>query len=675
MGRYRRSALTVVGVVVAAAVGASGPAFAQAPAGTRVELQVLVVTDGGPNTAAIVQELAAEGVPYRQISLSDPNRPVIDAAFLSDTVTEGPATIQRAKYQAVVLPGASPFSNWAELDALHAYEVAFDIPEVDAYVWPDPNTGLAAPTYSGPLDGVTAALTPEAAASFGYLRGPVPFEDISPSVGETWGFLTSPLPPDPATGSVTTPLLTAAAPNGTAGNVLMAEHRGNGRRQLALTFSANSAQQQFRLLAPGIVAWATDGVHLGLHRNYLAVQVDDVFLGDSRWSTASNCTPEEDCPAGVTTPDIRMNASDVAAATTWQTEHDFKLDLAFNAGGSVEAIEESPSHTDALTTALLAQKDQFRWTNHTYSHDFLGCLRDNTVIPWRCETEPVSGDTRYVSQATINSEIAQNVAWANTKGLAINPSEVVTGEHSGLKILPQQPATNPHLGPALIANDISWLAADNSRMPVQTAVGSALTVPRYPLNVYYNVATEAEQVDEYNYIYTSRADGGSGVCEDNPATVTCITPLSTSTGFTDYIVPLETGFALSRMLGNDPRPHFVHQANITEGRILYPVLDSILSRYRSLLADNSPIVNPRLSESGVELKRQAQWADAIDDGGVHAYLQDGEVHITAPAGVDVPVTVPVGSLRGGTAFGDAYAGAQSAYATPAVDGTVTVVLP
>ena len=230
------------------------------------------------------------------------------------------------------------------------------------------------------------------------------------------------------------------------------------------------------------------------------------------------------------------------------------------------------------------------------------------MIPWRCETDPVTGDVRWTTEATISSEISENIAWATTKQIPIDPTELVTGEHSGLKILPQQPETNPNLAPALTANGIQWLAADNSRMPEQIAVGSALTVPRYPMNVYFNVGQARRAGRRVQLDLHARADGGSGICEDNPATVTCITPLSTTTGYTSYIVPLETRIALARMLANDPRPHYVHQANITEDRILYPLLDSILGRYRALLAANTPIVNPRLSAAGAELKRQAAWA-------------------------------------------------------------------
>ena len=662
---FRRIAFVTTMVVAAAAMGSAGAAAAQVPAGARVELRVLVVSDGGPSATAIADELRSEGVPLTEVDLNDAGRPTIDADFLADTTSDNGVTRERAHYQAVVLPGPDAFGNATEPAALSAYQQHFDIPQVNAFAWPQAAIGLNPPTYSGPLDGVTATLTTAGQAAFAYLRGPVPFEDNAPAVAETWGF--------PALPAGATPLLTVTAPDGSAGDTLIAEYAADGRRQLSLTFSYNSAQTQFRLLAPGIVNWMTGGVHLGLTRNFLSVQVDDVFLPDSRWSSSDNCTPGEDCPAGVTTTEIRMDADDASAAAQWQVSQNLELDMVFNANGSVEAAAEAPNGHDPLTDAMVAQPGSFRWTNHTFSHEFLGCLRDNSVIPWRCETD-ANGDPRWTTQATITSEINQNFTWAATGLLPLDDTELVTGEHSGLHILPQQPADNPHLAPALAATGITWLAADNSRMPQQVTVGPARTVPRYPMNVYFNVGTQAEQVDEYNWIYTSRSNGGSGICEDNPLTVTCITPLSTGTGYEDYIVPLETRFALTRMLGNDPRPHYVHQANIAEERILYPLLDSVLTRYRSLLADNAPIVNPRLSAAGAEMLRQDTWRAAVAADQAGGYLQDKQVHVVAASGVAVPITAVTGTLSDGSAFGEGYGGSRSAWTT-ATAGTVDLVLP
>ena len=113
------------------------------------------------------------------------------------------------------------------------------------------------------------------------------------------------------------------------------------------------------------------------------------------------------------------------------------------------------------------------------------------------------------------------------------------------------------------------------------------------MNVFYNAGRAAEQVDEYNWIYTSRAHGGSGICEDNPATTTCLAaPLDTATGYADHIVPLEARIALGHVLANDPRPHYVHQSNLAEDRIAYPVLDRRPRRLRGPVRGQRPAGEP-----------------------------------------------------------------------------------
>ena len=178
-------------------------------------------------------------------------------------------------------------------------------------------------------------------------------------------------------------------------------HRSGGRERLVMSFAFNYNQQQFRLLAHGVVDWLTHGVHLGYWRNYLTVHVDDLFAADARWSAAAKCTPGEgDCPPGTpdTTP-IRMTAADVSRAVA----------VAAAATASPSTCSTTPpaatrpiadTGSDALTTAMLAAKNDFRWLNHTYTHAFLGCEQDFTVIPWRCATDPGTGQPVYASRAT-----------------------------------------------------------------------------------------------------------------------------------------------------------------------------------------------------------------------------------------------------------------------------------
>ncbi|GGY53396.1 hypothetical protein [Streptomyces omiyaensis] len=677
-GVTRRAGRTA-GALAAAALLATVVPSAQAAAAPapRIDLTVLVVDDGGSAVEAITAELKGSGVPYRTLDLNDPNRPVLTPAFLSDTVDGRP----RARYQGVVLPHETAFGpDSAEHTALQAYERTFGIPQVDAYTWSHPGVGLDYTTdggWSGVLDGVTAGVTPAGRSGpFGYLAGSLTFEDNDPAISESYGYAGRPRAG--FTSYVDVPV--AGAGDGSRAS-LVGEYAADGRRELVVTFAYNQHQRQFRALARGIVEWLTQGVHLGRSRNYLSVHVDDVFAPDARWDTARNCTPGDlDCVGGDGEAEnpIRMTAADASYAAAWQKASGFTLDMVYN-GGQGEQWKTEHGGSDPLAARLIADRAQYRWINHTYTHPFLGCVQDNTTVPWRCATD-ASGSTLWVGRAELSAQIRDNLNWASGKGISVDRSELVTGEHSGLKTLPQQPVDNPHLAGALADNGVKWTASDNSREPRQRAVGAAKTVPRHPMNVYYNVGTAAEMADEYNWIYTSRADGGSGACEDNPASTCLPAPLDPATGYAAYIVPQEARIALGHVVANDPRPHYVHQSNLAEERLLYPVLDRILADYKGLFAGNTPLVNPSQKDAGTELTRRDAWDAALAAGKVTAYRIGSTVTVKAPSGVQVPVTAPEGTrkqlLLGTTAFGAAYAGSRSAWTAPELLQTaVTLQLP
>ncbi|WP_327678778.1 hypothetical protein [Kitasatospora sp. NBC_00458] len=637
----------------------------------RIDLTVLVISDGGPATAAIAAELKSQGTPYKIVDLNDANRPVIDAAFLSDTLNGQP----RGKYQGIVLPNDNPFAaGSAEMTAIAAYEAAFNVRQVDAYTYARPEVGLnwaVNPGYMGTLDGFqgevsTAGLT----GSFGYLKGSVPFEDNDPAVSESYGYLATPLATLPA-GSTFTPLVEVPIPGSTAKGSLVGEYSHDGRKELVVTFVYNQYQQQYRLLARGIVDWITQGVHLGYDRNYFAAHVDDVFLSDDRWDTVLKCTPGDvTCPPGTpeTANPIRMTVADAQYAKQWQTANNFTMDMVFNGGGSEDWKADHETTTDPVVDQMIADQTSYRWVNHTYTHPYLGCLQDVSVVPWKC-TKDGAGNTVWIDQATINAQVKNNLDWAAARNLTLDKTELVTGEHSGLLTAPQETSDNPFLAPALAANGVKWTASDASREAAQRSIGSGvLTVPRYPMNVFYNAGTAKEQTDEYNWIYTSAANGGSGVCENN-ANSTCLpTPLDVNTGYLSYIVPLEARIDLGHVLSNDPRPHFIHQSNLSEDRIVYPVLERILSTYRSLHADNTPIVNLAQKDLGVEFQRRAAWNTALTSGQVTAYRVGDTITVNAPAGVQVQATMPTGTVQklaiGTTAFGTAYAGSLSGWVKP-----------
>jgi hypothetical protein len=199
----------------------------------------------------------------------------------------------------------------------------------------------------------------------------------------------------------------------------------------------------------------------------------------------------------------------------------------------------------------------------------------------------------------------------------------------------------------LNALGVKWIAADNSREPTQYAIGGALTFPRYPSNVYYNVATQADELDEYNFIYLPPP---AGKCV-NSATTTCRTAPAT---WADY-VNSEASIMFGHLMGNDARPHFAHQSNLAGDGILYTVLDELLRRYR--LYFSAPLVQLTPTGIGEALQRQSTWAANLAAGRVGGYLQDGLIHVGTTVTMQVPVT--------GTPQGDVYGGERSGWFTVA----------
>ena len=693
-GRIRRTiwsstALAAVASLLISALVVIGlPSAARAAGSARIDLRVLVVSGGDLTTEALATAMDAEGVPYTKVTLTDPNRPTINAAFLTDTVDGVP----RAKFEAVVLPNDNPFgAGSAEMAALIDYEKTFAIRQVDSFTFPGAAVGLTTTGgYAGSLDGMTAQVTAAGRTAadnkpgpFSYLAGPVPIDNYDPNVSEAYGYLGIPAP---GPGEAFTPLVDVAVPNSTARGSIIGTFTADGREQLVMTIVANPYQTYFRALTHGIITWATKGIHLGHSRNYFTVQVDDVLAADSRWSVDHNCTPGEDCPAttpAITTPDLRMTPQDVDFLVNWQKANNFKLVMAYNAEESVSRIQDTGA-SDPLTDAFVANKNEFPWLNHTYSHEFLSCTKvydtattatgapgeSGGAVPWHCLTD-AAGNVIWVSQAVIESEIKNNIDWANANGVPINPAELLTGEHSGLFYLPQVPTDNPNFVAAVDHLGITATGADASRDPNTRLIGTGThTFPRHPMSVWFNVGTKAEEVDEYNWIYNSRTQGGSGFCDDNKTIATCIPPLDPATGFDSYIVPTETRSDLMDIITNDARPLYVHQPNLAEDRLIYPVLDSVLGAYHRLFDPSAPIVQPSVADLTNVLVDQQQWKTAKDN--VSAYLQDGQVTVASSDGAShtVPVTVPEGTTVNGSAFGEAYAGQRSAW-TPV--GTTPVV--
>jgi hypothetical protein len=585
----------------------------------RTDLKVLLLSADGmePTTMAWEESLKQEGVPYEKWVLAT-NREPLAAANFAETLPDG---TPHAKYQAVIVAtsglvyengqgGYSSALSPDEWTTLKNFEATYGIRQVTALVYPTPEYGLQYPTASRDLAGSTATLTTAGRTVFPYLQGPVPID-----VG-SWGYLAKPVD--------ATKFQTLVQGPTTSSLVGVLTHP-DMREEMVLTVGQNPYQSHSRLLRHGMLKWVTQGVFLGYRRNYWSMHVDDVFMPNDRWDPITKTSIDSNL--------IRMTPTHVNRAIYWQVNRGMRLDFAFNAAGSVDA-----GAGDRLSLSLLNNKNSFRWISHTYSH----------LIFDDMDEDPLNG-AQVADLPTIRSELKKNIDFAVSKGIPLNQDEIVTGGHSGLSL--------PDMATAFTELGIKWVGDDNSRRPNQYFIGSGLTVPRHPTNIYYNTSTMAEQLDEYNYLYLPPSLGGS--CVDT-ATTTCFTaPASWET-----YVQRESDGMLSHILNNDPRPHYVHQSNLTGDGILYVVGNRMLFQYRKFM--KPAIENGSFTEMAEALTRASAWTSAREAGLVQAYLQDDLITLQSIS--PEPVAVPIS----GATLGADYGGTRSGWQTLPAYGTATL---
>ena len=274
-------AMLIVALLLAVPV-----AFAAAPSqplpGQRVDMKVLLI---GPSTTdgvydAWKTELDRAGVPFD--SRVGTAQPLTDAKVADYAAN-------RAFYQAVIV--VAPDSNLTAADktVLTKLEETFGIRQFSDQVSPNADHGLTYTGVEGDQGGTTATLTAKGKLAFPYLKGPVPIATGS------FGYQSAPL-------ASFTPLLTG--PNDSP--FLGINVRANGTEEMVNTVPGNQFQSHHQLLRDGILGWVTRGVYLGYSRNYLGLDVDDIFLPDDKWDPVNNVTDYD--------ATIRMDAGDVTDA-------------------------------------------------------------------------------------------------------------------------------------------------------------------------------------------------------------------------------------------------------------------------------------------------------------------------------------------------------------------------
>jgi hypothetical protein len=190
----------------------------------------------------------------------------------------------------------------------------------------------------------------------------------------------------------------------------------------------------------------------------------------------------------------------------------------------------------------------------------------------------------------------------------------------------------------------------------------ATGIPRYPTNIYYNVSTNAQEVDEYETLYDAPT------CTAIPGVTSC-NPAGTTFTIADILASIDQGM-FQHVMGNDPRPDYFHQTNLmsqTTGAatgegdgLFYETLDPLLKQYNTYFGSNSPIEQLTMAQIGNLLNQQAAWKANTQ---VSGYIQGNQVTITnGGAAADVPLT-------GITTVGTPYGGTQSGWTSEAAGST------
>ena len=415
--------LALVGIPLISGGSAPSVASAATPTAQQIGMKVLLITDStDPSTASgiaygdWVNTLKREGVPYDSVITNSASVGSVPLPVLSSTLSNGNEV---ANYEGVVVAtsGTEGLST-AQWTALQTFEQHFSVRQVTAYAVPDSSYGLAAAspvvTFSG---SPSPTLTAAGAQVFPYLNK-VGFDP------GTFGYEGTPAPP---TGATVATLISGPG----SSSLLGIYTSSDGRQTMYQTFNQNQYMVQSELLRHGELAWLGRNTYFGDQRNYLETNVDDNFLPDDTWSILGNATTSAHSTDYTPADALREVPADVSTAATWSRTNNFRIDMLFNGGGSVQYQEEH-SGSDPLLTAFQKNKSAFGWISHTWDHPNI--------------------DIGCASQSYIEAELNENNSWgASTLGLGQstsptaalgndNPSVIVTGEHSGLaNLLPGNP--------------------------------------------------------------------------------------------------------------------------------------------------------------------------------------------------------------------------------------------
>jgi hypothetical protein len=385
-------------------------------------------------------------------------------------------------------------------------------------------------------------------------------------------------------------------------------------------------------------AAATGGTLAG--NNYVYAVTDDFTAGGGQ-SIASVSAP------------VTVTGSTGAVTLTWAAvchAAEFKIYREVSGSNVWKLIATSPSPTEAPPNSWFA--------NPTV----------NTAVAGGGALEQTFTDTGAAGTAS-SGPPANNEAVESA--YPQNPNLITAFAGAGVQYFGSD-ASKPYPDPAIPGSTTTASAAGETFLD-----GTARAVPRYPTNIYYNVSTEAQEVDEFNQLYTPVAEGGK--CVASP-TNTCETKPA---NFAEIVNSIDTNM-FQHVMGNDPRPHYFHQPNLmgspppgppTTGTppatlpsvgngLFYSVVNPLLEEYNQYF--NAPIEQLTVAQIGQLLAEQQAWSKA-SAGQVSGYIEGNQVTVqnSGTEAVNTPLT-------GVTGVGSTYGGIQSGWTSaPAAASTHT----
>lgn len=590
-------------VATAMAVAASPPLV--------MKILVLTASTDEISYQSITTFMRQIGVPYDAVvletTLPDSAGNRLSGLSLSDSATG------RGLYQGIIQTDGSfgvcdPSCHSRLSDAdwlkLNNYASQFKVRVVSYYTGPEEKWGLlpadsgASYTEANPLN---VRLTTAGAAVFPYLN-PNNAIPVSGQYGSgIWVYRAT---PTAAANETTTPILTAGSYA-----VGVTHTTADGRETMALTMDNYPTLLHSLAFGYGVINWVTRGVFLGSRRVYLNPQVDDVLFGNRLYAPTR---PE--CPGANTCPTDFATGQDIQALANWQTSvradsqfQTFRTTLSYNGVGTTWFPPDDP-----VFQAIASLGSQFWWVSHTWDHADLDCY---TTANGVCKPATLSQSL---------AELNQNIAVANTLGITLDTTNMVTPFNGGL--------TNPNFLQAAVQAGVKNIVyvgnPANPNTGLVNPINSAIfEIPRRNPDLFADVSSPQPGAygswpDEYNSKYGPQ--GSDSIYSQDQT-------------YSQVLAHESDALLRNSMLAYEPYPLAFHVGNMSayDGThsLFSDLLDATIAKYKSLVT--LPVMTLSMGDIAPLLVNRASYNAS---GVVGVYTPGVSVVLTTVKGATIPVT-------------------------------------